>query len=893
MAQLRGNQASGQVNPADVFNARIQAEGLRSTGAIGLNWTSMGPDNVAGRTRALLIDNRDNSGKTIFAGSVSGGLWKSTTAGLTWNRIETGNVILNVSCIAQSPNGDIYVGTGETFSSERQNLFSGFLGQGVYKSTDGNTFTKLSSTASASPNSPSDNWAFVNKIAAGANNVVVAATNSGLRFSNDGGQTWVVAKSGELTLSGNSKEVKIGPDGAIAASVDNQLYISNGSSDGFALRSTGVGQDSLPSTGIGRIQVAFAPSQASTIYAMLVSDGTVSGFLRGQLNGVFVSRDKGLTWRLVGPGTSSIFNVFGNSTTGFNYGEYAGTIVVNPTNPDKVYIGGIVPWEGTKVQESGFYQWQQRSAGPVIHSLVFNPNDVQNIYYASDRGVGVTTDNFFTLQSLNRNYKTSMFYTVAPDDKGRILGGTQGYGVVYLDRQGNTIETASPLTFNFIGGTVEASMVNPAAFFYSTTGGALTRSPDRGQSEATDFIYGTEIVNNNTTNFITPFKLWEDFNNANSRDTVGFKASKNHTAGDVIIAHSKNNGFPFKHTLTSNLNQGDSIGIKDVVSSVMFVGSTNGVYMSRNILDFSKLPSWDKIAEFTGVPSCLAYSSDANYVYVGTTNGQLIRIANIALAYDSIRADVRSSGCMINSSVIKDFDMRYVTSVAVDPNNDNNILVTLGNYGNNEYVYRSTNALSQFPDFEVVQGNLPKMPVYSAIFEMNSSNRVILGTDMGVYATEALSANTVWNAENDGLNQIPVMMIRQQTVSRPWIENFTGVANYGAIYIATNGNGVFENRKFVGIDEPGSSELTTSKALKVYPNPVQSDINFTLLMTDNENVRVDVYSLKGSLEKTTYMNLSRGEQTVSVSAKGLAIGTYVLQVTAGTRVQVAKFVVTQ
>ncbi len=893
MAQLRGNQVTGQVNPADVFNARAQAEESRSTGAIGLNWTTMGPDNIAGRTRAILIDNRDNTGKTIFAGSVSGGLWKSTTAGLTWNRIETGNSILNVSCIAQSPNGDIYVGTGETFSSERQNLFSGFLGQGVYKSTDGNAFAKLSSTALGTNNNPTDNWAFVNKIAAGANNVVVAATNSGLRFSNDGGQNWVLAKAGELTLSGTSKEVKIGPDGAIAASVDNQLYISNGSADGFALRSTGVGQDSLPSTGIGRIQVAFAPTEASTLYAMLVSDGTVSGYYRGQLNGVFVSRDKGLTWLLVGPGTSSTFNVFGNNTTAFNYGEYAGTIVVNPTNPDKVYIAGIVPWEGTKVQETGFYQWQQRFAGPVIHSLVFNPNDVQNIYIASDLGVGVTTDNFATRQSLNRNYKTSMFYTVAPDDKGRVLGGTQGYGVVYLDREGNTIETASPISPVFVGGTVDVSMVNPAAFFYSTTGGVLTRSPDRGQSEATDFIYGKEIVNNNTANFITPFKLWESFKNVNSRDSVWFKAAKNHNAGDVVISHSKNNGFPFKHTLTTSLNKGDSIWVKDVVSSVMFVGSTNAVYMSRKILDFSKLPSWDKISEFTGVSSCIAYSSDANFVYVGTSNGQLIRIANIALAYDSVRADIRSSGCMVNSSVIKNFDMRYVTSVAVDPNNDNNILVTLGNYGNNDYVYRSTNALSQFPDFELVQGNLPKMPVYSAIFEMNSSNRVILGTEMGIFATEALSANPVWSAENDGLGQIPVMMIRQQTVSRPWIENYTGVANYGAIYIATNGNGIFENRKFVGIDEPGSSTLTTANTLKVYPNPVQSEINFSLLMTSNEKVRVDIYSLNGSLVKTLDMNLGRGEQTVSVPAEGLNIGTYVLQVTAGARVQVAKFVVAQ
>jgi hypothetical protein len=64
-------------------------------------------------------------------------------------------------------------------------------------------------------------------------------------------------------------------------------------------------------------------------------------------------------------------------------------------------------------------------------------------------------------------------------------------------------------------------------------------------------------------------------------------------------------------------------------------------------------------------------------------------------------------------------------------------------------------------------------------------------------------------------------------------------------------------------------------------------------MTENSKVRVDIYSLKGSLVKSADFNLSRGEQTVTLSAEGLTTGTYVLQVTAGSRVQVAKFLVTK
>lgn len=896
MAQLRGNQATGQVDPADVLKARKQAKELKSSGAIGLNWSSMGPDNVAGRTRAILIDNKDNTGKTIIAGSVSGGLWKSTTGGLTWNQVQTGGSILNVSCITQSSTGDIYVGTGETFSSQRFNLFSGFIGKGIYKSTDGNTFTKIASTDPGSYNNTTSDWAFVNKIATGNNNVVVAATNSGLRFSSDGGQNWVLAKSGDQTLAGTSTEVKIASDGTIAASVDNQLYISTaGTFDGFVLRSTGVGQDSLPNQAIARIEVAFAPSDASTIYAVLISDGTLSGTARGQLKGVYVSKDKGTSWRLIGPGASPLFNVFGNSLAQANYGEYAGCIVVSPSNPDKIYLGGIAIWEGLKILETGFFQWQQKSsfgAGSLFHSIAINPNNEANLYFASDFGVGTTSDDFESATSLNRNYKTSMFYTVAYDDKGRTLGGTQGYGVIYLDRKGNTIESGNQILGTLIGGTVDMSMVSPSAVFYSSTGGNLVRSADYGVSEAANFLYGTEVTNVNAANFITPFKLWESFNNVNSRDSITFKATKSYSAGDVIIARSKNNQFPFKYTLPVNMSNGDTIKVKDIVSSVMFIGTTNAVNMSRDVLNFGKLPTWDRIANLTGVPSCIAFSSDANYVYVGTTDGKLLRIANVALAYDSIRADVRSSGCIINTTVVKDFGLRYVTSISVDPNNDNHVIVTLGNYGNSEYVFRSTNALSQIPDFNPIQGNLPAMPVYSAIIEMNSSNRVILGTELGVYTTEALSANPSWTAENTGLGAIPVMMVRQQTTSRPWIEEYTGVNNYGAIYIASHGNGLFENRFFVGIDEPGDGDVQASKTLQVYPNPVQTDVNLSITLSQSEQVRVDIYSLKGTLVKSVDMGiLARGEQKVSVSADGLVNGTYLLKVTSGAKFQVAKFVV--
>lgn len=71
--------------------------------------------------------------------------------------------------------------------------------------------------------------------------------------------------------------------------------------------------------------------------------------------------------------------------------------------------------------------------------------------------------------------------------------------------------------------------------------------------------------------------------------------------------------------------------------------------MTKEVLDFAIEPKFFKIATITGIPTAMAYSSDANYLFVGTSDGKLIRIANIALAYDSIRADVTSASCIIST----------------------------------------------------------------------------------------------------------------------------------------------------------------------------------------------------------------------------------------------------
>ncbi|HWY99026.1 MAG TPA: hypothetical protein VNY36_08075, partial [Bacteroidia bacterium] len=136
---------------------QIQLMGARdrATATMGLNWTNLGPTNIGGRTRAILIDKNDPTHNTVFAGGVSGGLWKSVNGGASWNTINDNLSNICVSSIAQDSSGNIFIGTGEGFSLyvEGEAFSTGILGGGMFESTDdGKTFTLVPGTQPTTAN---------------------------------------------------------------------------------------------------------------------------------------------------------------------------------------------------------------------------------------------------------------------------------------------------------------------------------------------------------------------------------------------------------------------------------------------------------------------------------------------------------------------------------------------------------------------------------------------------------------------------------------------------------------------------------------------------------------------------------------------------------------------
>ncbi len=976
----RNNLITGTIDPRDILKAREQVKALRmlkNKSSLNLQWDEMGPDNVGGRTRAILVD-RDNP-NLIFAGSVSGGLWKSATGGTSWIHVTDNSDFfanLAVVSICQAVNGDIYFGTGEGMYYQSGTGSGGLIGQGMWKSTDhGETFTRLTSTIPTVLNENNVKWAIVNKLDADPvdPNKIYAATNEGLMVTYDGGNTWknpiLNIAGGELTSE--ASVVKVASDGAVIASVGIKAYISatgdtlrtitgiDDDGNGYAKITTAsshnyfVGQNitiagisgyngihtvtsivsgnifvsdftfttnetgyistfvnhpgspgSPPSLTARRLEFAFAPSDPNYIYCQAaISVNTV----------VYQSTDKGKTWTVILEG--GIYGISDENGILGTQGTFDNVIAVFPDNKEKIICGGqraLWTWAADDM-------WKQVSSMDVsvlnpmyvhvdFHEIVFHP-DYQTVdtlygnrtlYIGCDGGVFRSTNGTYSFQCLNKNYNTTQFYSVAYSATGTISGGTQDNGSQYIDFKGNTEQYSIHVTSGD-GGYSELPVLNPELLFTTVYYGVLYR---------TDLTnYSVEQLGGWGGSFVTPIVMWESFNDTLSTDSVTFFADTTFAGEDsedtitiyypedAIYATSGIYSRPIQHILTDTLHIGDSVKVQDIYQSALFVGVTGGVRFSRDALELSKTPDWSLINIPSGYVETMALSKDGNYLYVANSSGLLYLCSNVLYSRDG--ADD------IEVQKIATFSGRTITGIAVDPEVANNVVVTLGNYGSySNYVYYSTNAAtttytSTSKNFTAKQGNLPQMPVYSAIINWKDSRQVIVGTEYGVYATADITvhdSSVVWTDENSpGMANVATFMIRQQTFENTWKN---GVTNHGYIYIGTHGRGIFKSETFKGPAAPvfiAESPVAISKTLEyvnIFPNPVHNTANVSYELAKNADVELKIYNIQGKLVKSLiFSEQQAGKRKYSFNTNDFNAGTYIINVIAGNKKAAARFIV--
>ena len=411
-----------------------------------LNWQFLGPKNTSGRMTDVAVSPEKDY---ILSASASGGVWKSTDEGDSWQPIFEKEISTSIGDIAIAPSdkNTIWVGTGES------NLFrSSHAGCGIYKSTDGGkSFVHMglenSNTISRiiiHPENPDLVYVGV------SGNEWTLNKERGLYMTTDGGNTW------ELTLQKDELTGVIDVD--MDPSDPNIIYASTWqrirkkwndprtephyegcsiykSSDG-GLTWTEIAEGLMEAKYRGRIGIDIALTNPNIVYAYIddyevVREPTEEekndtyglpscGFIRGAQ--LFRSDNKGESWERVSPPDDPILQRLCNT-----YGWVFGQITVDPTDENTVYLQGV----SVGVTRDGGKTWERfRNAGGDNHGIWIDKDDNQFMICNNDQGVHITKDGGATWLSSYERLPAIQFFNVNYDmDKPfKVYGSIQDHG---------------------------------------------------------------------------------------------------------------------------------------------------------------------------------------------------------------------------------------------------------------------------------------------------------------------------------------------------------------------------------------------------------------------------------------------------------------------------------
>lgn len=378
---------------------------------------NIGPAGMSGRVTSIEVQLSDPD--NILIGSAAGGIWQSHNAGHTWTPIFDNELAASIGDISMyQANPDIiYVGTGEGNPRNSQNS-----GWGMFKSMDGGrnwTHLGLEQTRQihrviVHPDQP-------DQVVIGASGATWGPSeHRGVYRTTDGGVSWEkVLYINDRTGCADLVVDPSNPNRMLAAMWEHRrwpwFFKSGGPGSGIYLSVDG-GQSwekitkGLPQGELGRIGLAFAPSQASTVYA----------YVESQSNAIYRSQDGGLSWeKRSRPGDT---NIGGRP---FYYAD----IYVDSQNENRIYS---IASEVT-VSEDGGTTWSVFAPGNKIHTdhhaWWAHPEDNEFLMVGHDGGLNVTHDrgkNWWFADNL----PLAQFYHVRVDNEipYNVMGGLQDNG---------------------------------------------------------------------------------------------------------------------------------------------------------------------------------------------------------------------------------------------------------------------------------------------------------------------------------------------------------------------------------------------------------------------------------------------------------------------------------
>jgi photosystem II stability/assembly factor-like uncharacterized protein len=718
-------------------------------------WEWLGPGNIGGRVRGIVIDPVDP--RRMWAASAGGGVWHSRDGGASWSTV--GDFIGNLacSCITRDPTtGTLYAGTGEGFGNA-----DALAGNGIFASDDGLTWTVL-------PGTRVREFRFVNRIAATGSGAVLVASPLGIfRNADPRREAWTQVLSAQVGSVASERwftDVKADPRG-------NGRVVAGAKGTGEAWFSTDDGLTWTVATHegawLGRVELAYAAKDPDIVYAS-------------------VEMENGEIWRSTDGGATFVPRRTRTPAGGAapylgDQGWYGNAIWAgDPTDENLVIVGGVNIWRSTDGGNvlTEISTWWAHPGSPHAdqHAIVAHPgydgSGERTIFFGNDGGVCSAPDLAavgnedrppFTAgwEVPTASLAVTQFYGGAGNaQSGKIVGGAQDNGTLCFDPdQGPQRWTT---IFGGDGGWCAADPSDPAVFYGEYVFLSIHRNTDGGTTDdqAGDrYIHG-EFFNEDEGEWDwkpSPFRVPDA------------KALPGQPPKALFIA-------PF----VLDPNEPNRL-----LAGGMSLWRTND---ARTPNTTTTGPSWASIKDPidpggpTAAISALAVASgDSDMVWVGHANGAVFRTADGT-------ADQPTWQPATPAAVPR----RYCTGITIDPADSRHVYVYFGGFARGN-LWATRDGGATWAD---LSGTLPTAPVRALAIHPRRSELVYAGTEVGLFASE--DAGATWSPTNEGPTNCSVDDLF-------WMDE--------SLVSVTHGRGMFRADLSDAVrDEDGSGQAGSSEA---------------------------------------------------------------------------------
>ncbi|MFC1529447.1 T9SS type A sorting domain-containing protein [Gemmatimonadota bacterium] len=649
-------------------------------------WNAIGPKNVGGRTNAIAINPIDP--RIMFAGSASGGLWRTDNSGYGvhgWHYIDTGFPVLGVNAIAIDPadTARVYIGTGEVYSKDSSigglyiRTTRGSYGIGILRTSDGGlTWEK------------SLDWSYDQRRGVLALEIdpndpdrVYAGTSEGLYRTTDGGDTWTLVLDVDMVvdvaINHIDSDTLFASCGNLGIPADAGIYRSMDGGDTW----TELGSV-LPDHWTGKTLLDIYPAAPNVIYADVanaLSDEDPAGV------GLYRSVDSGDTWEELTAGFTDY------NTIARYQGWFSHYVCVHPQDSSRVVVAGVYSYLSTdggrsfsRQSHTNWYSGVTPVGGPEgdsnyshadNHCFARHPTEPNTLFLGTDGGVYRSTDFGRSFNARNGNYQTTQFYmgfSSSEVEADYALGGLQDNStVVYLG------DDAWQRTLGGDGGFTGLHPEAPDVLLASTQYGRIYRSSNRGYDDWP--LINAGMIGRGGVVFIAPFRI------APSNRSIIY-------AGRTNVWRSDNQGLSW--TVPGGANELDG---NPVLSLSIFDG-------------------------------------DADLVWAGTAPAAAR--AGIHRTEDGGRTWENITGTLPD---------RYPVDIEAGRGDPDLAYVVMSGFGTS-HLFRTRDGGESWQD---IGTGLPDVPSSAFVFDIRNRDHLYFGNDLGVWFSPDDGAN--WYSFTDGM----------------------------------------------------------------------------------------------------------------------------------------------